>query len=83
MSPEFETATCIVCGREVDESVEGVARDIPGPTVINRFCSERHRRDYLDKVEYVEEETPREQIEQELRAAGIDPEAFDDADDNA
>lgn len=77
MPPEFETATCVVCGSEIDESVEGVTREIPGATFTNRFCSERHRRDYLDKMDHVEEETPHERISHELRESGMDPEAFD------
>jgi len=74
----FQTATCAICGAEVDEDVEPVEESIPGETIANRFCSERHRRDYRDRAERDDYETTRERVEHELRSADMDPEAFDD-----
>ena len=74
----FETATCAICGAEVDEDVEPVEESVPGATIVNRFCSERHRQGYRNSTERDDYETPRKRVEQELRSEGMDPEAFDD-----
>lgn len=46
----FVTKTCPVCHREPDSEVESVVEDVSGTYVSleTRFCSEEHRREWLD-----------------------------------
>jgi len=75
---DFETKTCTMCGAEVDESVESVEVDVPGATIQKRFCSERHRRDYQDRAQRDDRDSPRERVEEQLRDAGMNPDLFSD-----
>ena len=74
---EFETKTCAMCGVEVDETVESVEEDVPGATIEKRFCSERHRRDYRDRAQRDDRDSARERVEEQLRDAGMNPDAFE------
>jgi len=73
----FETANCPICGNDPDPEVERVAVELPVCKIENRFCSDRHRQDYLDKEEHQREQTPFERVAEQLREEGIDPNDFE------
>jgi len=74
--PEFRTGQCPRCGGPPNDEVPVLSEDIPGATIVTRFCSIECRREHVDHR--LETGTAYEAVADQLTDAGMDPTAFDD-----
>lgn len=78
---EFQTAQCPRCGGDPSDDVPILSEEIPGATIVNRFCSAKCRQEYVDQR--LEDGTAYETIADQLTDAGMNPVAFDEAVDDS